>query len=328
MSTRTGLAGVFYIFLFLASNGWSADVLYATDGKSLFTVDLQTGALTFQSDGPLQWIASPAFDEEHHTALWLTDCSFDGTNATAQYSYGNPLTGETGGPYPASVTWAYWALSEPGAPGQLIGLTAYAPTTQRLYTLSTWYGNVPGYGDYNQIMPIMVDQSNGPPLEKSGSGPIYFGGPAFGLVYVSAMAFDPITGVVLIGAYGHRKDDLDQLTLKDCALLTLDPLHNEWWIGPPLFLSHNQYDSSGVCTAPWEIILTMAVDPTSGDIYYVRKEVPVIGDPLPPPVLSLRRLRTLPRAAGYDWMVNEDVEIATWEGDSWQLRFANDKWIQ
>src|SRR5436853_111872 len=47
------------------------DLLYASDGKQLFTVDLQTGATTFVSDGPLQWLASPTFDEKHHTRLWV-----------------------------------------------------------------------------------------------------------------------------------------------------------------------------------------------------------------------------------------------------------------
>src|SRR5437879_3324472 len=89
------------------------DLLYASDGKQLFTVDLQTGALTFISDGPLQWIASPAFDEEHHTRLWISgfprDLGFPfGTRSVigdgAEFTWGNPITGDRGGPYPATVS--------------------------------------------------------------------------------------------------------------------------------------------------------------------------------------------------------------------------------
>ena len=39
------------------------DLLYARVDNQLFTVDTQTGALTFVSDGPLSWLATPTFDE-------------------------------------------------------------------------------------------------------------------------------------------------------------------------------------------------------------------------------------------------------------------------
>jgi hypothetical protein len=76
-----------FVWLAFACTGSANDVLYATDGKQLFTVALQTGALTFQSDGPLQWIASPAFDEPHYTRFWAT---------VGSYTWGNPFTGEQG----------------------------------------------------------------------------------------------------------------------------------------------------------------------------------------------------------------------------------------
>src|SRR5437588_9985654 len=106
---------------FLASCVWfllpaalcAEDLLYATDGKAIYTVDLGTGSLTFQSDGPLQWLASPGFDELHHTVLSVQGFPRDlGTLGTrwlasdgGQFSWANPFTGNRGGPYPATLSY-------------------------------------------------------------------------------------------------------------------------------------------------------------------------------------------------------------------------------
>src|SRR5438552_3316362 len=99
------------LFCLISTPVFAEDLLYATDGKQLFTVDLQTGATTFVSDGPLQWIASPAFDEEHHTRLWVSgfpreDPTFGAVWSAAdgaEFSWGNPFTGDHDGPYPATL---------------------------------------------------------------------------------------------------------------------------------------------------------------------------------------------------------------------------------
>jgi hypothetical protein len=51
------------VWLLVPAIALADDLLYATDGTALYTVDLQTGALTFQTNGPLgqqrgQWVGS------------------------------------------------------------------------------------------------------------------------------------------------------------------------------------------------------------------------------------------------------------------------------
>ncbi len=151
------------------------DLLYATDGKQLFTIDLQTGAQTFVSDGPLQWIATPAFDEEHHTTLWIDPIGPRGEGGV-QYFYGNPFTGDRGGPYPTTISFP----SESGGPW-VNNRAVYAPTTQRLYTVAV-LNTVPQEIPF----PIMVDQYNGPALPNWGRA-LY--SQAWDYTFATALAF-------------------------------------------------------------------------------------------------------------------------------------------
>src|SRR6266446_6706323 len=111
-----GLVALFlFVLVPLVVHG--EDLLYARVDNQLFTVDTQTGVLTFVSDGPLQWLASPTFDEAHHTTLW------PGYGPT--YTWGNPFTGQSGGPYPATLSYNYTELSV------IFDAAVYVPSTER-----------------------------------------------------------------------------------------------------------------------------------------------------------------------------------------------------
>jgi hypothetical protein len=132
------------VCLLFVGIGLADDILYATDGTALYTVDLITGALTFQSDGSLKWIASPAFDEEHHTRFWVGDAAGDyiyiqGTGPHAiMYHYGNPFTGEYAGPYPALGSAPPVQYCEESHTGYTLLDFHYAYTYQP-HNASTWF---------------------------------------------------------------------------------------------------------------------------------------------------------------------------------------------
>ncbi len=89
------------ILLGTGSVAWAEDLLYVRTDNKLYTCDTQTGELTYLTDGTLQWIASPSFDEPHHTALYVVPGT--ATNKDGAYFWGNPVTGESHGPYESTL---------------------------------------------------------------------------------------------------------------------------------------------------------------------------------------------------------------------------------
>src|SRR5438132_9809984 len=227
------------VLLGLASAGVRADdLLYARcltpDGKTaLFTVDLQTGERTFVSDGPIKEIANPAFDEPHHTILypfaWLTV-------PNPQYYFLNPFTAEFGGPYLAT-------LSYPGQDPEVDGfeVDVYAPTTQRLYTVTWLFDPTP---NATRLCPTMWDQFAGPKLLNWGSYASAELLPPGSDGYPTAATFDPLTGMILVSV--------------GTGLAVLDPVSGYW--------------QQPIAFAEYQDIRAMAAEPTTGDIYYVRTE--------------------------------------------------------
>ncbi len=189
---RSRLVGVVVLCMsqFPGSAAWAGDLLYASDGARLFTVDVQTGALTFQSGGPLQWIASAAYDEAHHTRFWFPQ--YDSQPAWLQttpfsYTWGNPFTGDVG----AGVATLSRAAPAPDDWLLPTNMYAYAPTTQRLYTV--------GFQVDPEIRAIMVDQFNGEAVPDWNVPILPFGND---WTFPTAIAFDPTTSCMMVGMTG------------------------------------------------------------------------------------------------------------------------------
>jgi hypothetical protein len=277
-----------------AAMAQAGDLLYATDGSALFTVDQATGARTFVSDGPLKWLCSPSFDEQHHTRFWSCD---------GGYCFVNPFTGERGGPYPWSISFNHYPggdpLSLPG--GGCMTDIVYAPTTQRLYAIAWWWEF--GSTDGTVAMPIMFDQFNGPAVENWG-GAYYLDLP-WERGFLTATAFDPTSGMILVGVSGvtDRPDN-------NYGLVSLDPVTG--LIGQRTLFGHQQPPRENLTQA---FINSMAVQPETGDIFYVRSEQAFIGVAATP--FTLRR---------WDRALGQDFEICTLDAPL-ELRFASDTYI-
>lgn len=277
------------------------DLLYASDGKQLFTVDLQTGATTFVSDGPLQWIASPAFDEPHHTRLWIEgfprDLGFPFGTAWvaqdgAQFSWGNPFTGDSGGPYPATVS--YFGSSWGEGKIILFGRDAvYAPTTEKLYTIGQDF-IVPGDPIY---ILIMIDPYNGPALPDWGG---WFIGSFWDVEQQTALAFDSTSGLILQAYSGTSDDGGRGYGIRAIAILPhqgSDPV-------PP------------VSTEPFTSITAMAVEPATGDLYFLRVQTELFQTTTT--MTFMHRERT----------TGQETPIAELPLASWSMTFADAKYIQ
>ncbi|HLJ97467.1 MAG TPA: hypothetical protein VKU02_30185 [Gemmataceae bacterium] len=261
------------------------DLLYASDGKQLFTVDTQTGALTFVSDGPLQWIASPAFDEEHHTRFWVSGQSAIGVG----YYYGNPDTGETGGPYPVSISY------NPPPDESLhsdLSLLVYAPTTQQLYSIATI-----GYGVY---VPLLIDQFNRTPIPRWGQ----VVGDGFDYGWAGSLAFDSDSLSILI-AYNGASDGPVAY-----GVYLLEPLTGQW---QRLFEERIEQSSDGLPKRS-SIGAIASSSEAPADLYYVMLPY---SDPSTPPALYRRS-----RATGQETMIGELPP------GNWSLRFADSKYAQ
>jgi hypothetical protein len=285
------------IFAILASPrpAQADDLLFATDGKQLFTVDTQTGALTFVSDGTRQWLASPAFDQEHHTRLWITGL-VDESDITkgVQFDWGNPFTGERAGPYPASVSYfandypypvRVWLASEP----------VYAPTTQRLYVIGQPPPLSPFNGDY---VPIMIDQYNGSPLLGWGRTR----GAFWDQESPTAVAFDFTSGLIL-QAYSGGSEGAECVGY---GVRTLDPYTGYW--GDDLLLEVN---CIGDFRRFFGRILAIAAEPTSGDWYFVVETGDISGN-----LIS----RTLVRRV---LSTGEQIMISDFPPGNWSMVFAD-----
>jgi hypothetical protein len=310
------------------------DLLYASDGKQLFTVDLQTGAMTFQSDGPLQWIASPAFDEQHHTRLWVSGNQPGGygwlAEGGASYTWGNPITGETGGPLPAAMTYASAAQIAAGTSVSYFNEpVVYAPTTQRLYAI----GEI-GIFRAGEMLPIesagepvtlgLVDQYNGPypfATEWQAADLESPAGRGSSLNSITG-TFDPIPGAILVVMTG-----MVCLT-SECTSASLTPYLGLVWADPATGLP--AFADSGTawyldkqfrecwfglpCGSP-VTIQAAAVDPQSGSIY----------------LLADGGLLKLTREPG-EIIPSGGSPIGTFPFGSpignWSLRFADARYVQ
>jgi hypothetical protein len=287
------------------------DLLYATDGTSLFTVDLTSGSLTFQSDGPLQWIASPAFDEDHHTRFFFSapQNSFIGWSYDhIPYIWGDPFTGVTGdgtatlsqGPASSVDDWF----------DPITTLCAYAPTTQRLYLV--------GYHVDPELRVIMADQLAGPRVDWV-AGDV----PRGAWIEVPAMAFDPTTNCIAV-AINSGDDQPDGYNDWTSCWIELFPLGGQNYLSPigvsadtstPVF---NPDGSAIIFPAPLRSIGAMAFEPTSGDIYYTRY------DQILDESFVWHRGWTLRR---FDRVLRQDFEICTLDRPL-QLRFARDSYVR
>jgi hypothetical protein len=267
----------------------AADLLYADDGKSLFVLDQTTGAKTFVSDGTLRWICSPAFDEAHHTRFWAAGNS---------YIYGNPFTGQIGtAPWSISFTFQ-------GEPEYCVSDPVYVPTTGRLYAISSYWLFVDDGA--TMIMPIAYDQFNGPPIN-------YWGGSwswdfPFEHGWITSVAFDPSTGNVAFAGAGQVAGDVTQ---NGYGIMFFDPLMSA--SAPEIFVWHEQPSGQNVTQAS---ITSMAFEPTTGDIYYVRGEQAFVG--LADTPWTLRR---------WDRALGQDFEICTLD-QPLQLRFASEEYVR
>jgi len=282
---------------FLTGSIRADDLLYASDGKQLFSVDLQNGALTFQSDGPLQWIASPAFDEEHHTRFWFPDQA--PLNNPFPYTRGNPFTGDTGLGAATMSMFAY-----PGGPFQASNLYGYAPTTQRLYTVT---GDNPGF------RAIMVDQFNGPVVANWGIPALDLPGNNW-WEYATAIGFDPTTNSMMFsvtGGNGYSSSGND-VNWVHYGVVLFDPAESATLRQVISFAEDRRTDDLAP-PPPVRLIQALAVEPNSGDIYYVRNE-----DANAVPSMTLRR---------WDRALSQDFEICALDAPL-QLRFAGARYIQ
>ncbi len=292
--------------LLYASYGWFAiqgSVDSPIDGKQLFIMDTQTGALTFVSDGPLQWIASPAFDEAHHTRLWVQGFPRDPREDPdtwfaedgAEFFWGNPTTGEREGPYPATVSFPKTT--------SLVNFsnlrsTVYAPSTQKIYAIG---------GANDGLVPIMIDQQNGAALPGWGQTSNPF---AYGAQAITALAFDSASGRILI-AYSWT-DQGGRLFDYGYGVRTLDPVSGHWGE----YFSASFYEYGGI--PPYSYIMAMAVDPTTGDLYFMFANM--IQDTLP--------LETTLALVRRELSSGQMFVIAQMPFGAWSLNFADAKYAQ
>jgi hypothetical protein len=309
------LVSAIVVCLLFAGVGLADDILYATDGAALYTVDLATGTLTFQSDGPLRWIASPAFDEEHHTRFfWLQDCCAD---HTGNYTWGNPATGQTGNGA-ASASWSdSYSYPHTTPTDAQFGVLVYTPTIERLYTFATTWADIAPPGQQPILVhlanPMMLDQYDGPPVD--GWGGLFGLGSDGDDWRLSSLAFDPTTGLILIGMNHYCEYS------SPCGASTMwldpttglpagaGPINDVFaiWPGPDVGSYYEGYVQIG----------PMAVEPTTGDIYYI----------LSMPGYDDFMLKPSPRLLRWDRALGKEFDICQWSDGAWSLRFASSKWI-
>jgi hypothetical protein len=276
------------VWLLVLANVTADDVLYATFGGALYTVDTQTGATTFVSDGPLQWLASPAFDEPHHTRLWIADRHNSAYGES--YSWGNPFTGQSGGPYPATISYNDSAFSV-----WLTRLAVYAPTTERLYTIGS-DGQTPSI-----LVPIMIDQYEGPALPNWGRSLSLL----WSVVGVTAIAFDPDSGLILV-AVAVSSGGIPE---RHSFLLAFDPVTGLWADHSPLQIPDPPDPEYGYRLAVF--VDALAVEPATGDLYFVSHKGFYA---------TTMTFARIDRASG------TMISIAEFPLDSWSMTFADGRY--
>jgi hypothetical protein len=301
---RTLVLAVAALCCLIAPARAEEQLLYMSDGQALYTIDLNTGALTFQSDGPLQWLASPTFDEAHHTRLWVEGFPTDDNppygiqwlvGQGAQFSWGNPFTGEFGGPYPATLSYC-WNITMPRI-GDSIDFRSrpvvYAPATQRVYTIGhSHYG-----GQNGGYVPLLIDQYNGPALPDWGHPDIGY----WSYEQITTLAFDSVSGLILVAYTGS-----DGGLYRGHGVRTLDPVTGSWG---PFFNAPLPYENE-LSTS----ILSLAVEAATGDLYFL-----VTKGFYPPYLMTLmRRERT----------TGQESAIATYERANWSMTFADARYVQ
>lgn len=304
MKSNLKTIGLLAVALLWCAQTKADHLLYATDGQALYTVDLDTGERTFQSDGPLQWLASPAFDEPHHTVLRVEGNTPGGWGWLpadgAHWYWGNPTTGDHDGPFPATLSMDY-SLGETGL--SFSNVVVYAPTTQHLYAIGVWY---PDPCCYNFAV-ALVDHHNQPPLAWWLGGGPYFEG----IVISIAAAFDPVSGFIVV-AYNQQGTAYSpssvflwpfDLTISTSAGATVP----NWWLEVQL---------PDVC-----VVQALAVDPATANLYAVVTYEQS-------PTLS-QLIKVTPRIdVAIGSRLVDFTSIAVWPYAPWQMTFANGKYVQ
>jgi hypothetical protein len=306
-------------------------LLYASDGQWLFTVDPRTGELTFQTDGPArQWIADPAFDEERHTRFWIVgnEARDLGWNpfAGAQYYWGNPTTGQTDGPLPATVTPPAigkhpdgnngWIDDDPSQLSMFAnGPVVYDPSRERLYAPGLWKDQtqftLTDWG--HRLVFAEIDQFNGPKRDAEHGG-FWVGYAAIvtGTVRSLAATFDPIGKTIVFGS----TFDSDSFTSRNTVSLSeFDPDSSFGIFRPERAFSMKIWFSSSFNPMPDVFLQALAVDPKSGALYalfYIPSHDPnrvYLGMITPYPYVTINLIR--------DWPYRQ-----------WHMAFASEKYIR
>jgi hypothetical protein len=159
-------------------------------------------------------------------------------------------------------------------------------------------------GDYvgqifsDGVIPIRVDQFNQEYIPSWGDVLLPDeNGHGHGIVQFESVAFDPISGMILVGvssAPGYFFPGGDPLRASG-GVLMLDPVTGKWDLAKSIPLPQ---------VTDWSRISAMAVEPATGDIYYLNG--------------TLRR---------YDRASGQDLEIGSLPVSP-ELRFASDRYVQ